>query len=161
MTSSNALNTCCKLTEFKRGRVIRLQEGGFSFRDIATVHDFWKQGSRDGTASRRPGSGRPHDTTEREDRHIQFKVVAHHTESLAEIRAAIGTTATQKTVRNRLLQGQLRIGLPVASILLTPIHCRLRHQCCQARVHWRTEWIYVVFSDDSNSALVPVIAECW
>ncbi|GBM33015.1 hypothetical protein AVEN_263504-1 [Araneus ventricosus] len=55
-----------QLTEFERGRVIGLREGGFSFRDIAerlgrnvsTVHDCWVRWSRDGTASRRPGSGR-------------------------------------------------------------------------------------------------------
>ncbi|GBM70360.1 hypothetical protein AVEN_151494-1 [Araneus ventricosus] len=54
------------LTEFERGRVVGLREGGFSFRDIAerlgrnvsTVHDRWQQWSREGTASRRPGSGR-------------------------------------------------------------------------------------------------------
>ncbi|GFW36972.1 hypothetical protein TNCV_5018701 [Trichonephila clavipes] len=34
---------------------------------------------------------------------------AHRTASAAEIQAAIATTVTQQTVRNRLLQGQLRV----------------------------------------------------
>ncbi|GFV76823.1 uncharacterized protein TNCV_4730431 [Trichonephila clavipes] len=54
-----------QLAEFERDRVIRLREGGLSFRNVTekldrnvfSVHDCWKQWSRDGTASRRPGSG--------------------------------------------------------------------------------------------------------
>ncbi|GBL79541.1 Dopamine beta-hydroxylase [Araneus ventricosus] len=104
------------LTEFERGRVIGLREGGFSFRDISErlgrnvsiVHDCWQQWSRVGTASRRPCSGRPCGITEREDRHVRYMVVAHRTVSAAKIRAAVGTTVTQRTVTNQLLQGQLR-----------------------------------------------------
>ncbi|GFV93614.1 uncharacterized protein TNCV_1989261 [Trichonephila clavipes] len=52
-------------TKFERGRVIGLREGGLSSRDIAkrlgqnvsTAYDCWEQSSRDGTASRKPGSG--------------------------------------------------------------------------------------------------------
>ncbi|GBN57469.1 hypothetical protein AVEN_214902-1 [Araneus ventricosus] len=121
-----------QLTEFERGRVIGLREGGFSFRDIAerlgrnvsTVHDCWVRWSRDGTASRRPGSGRPRGTTEREDRRIRRTAVSHRTASAAEIRAAVGTTVTQRTVRNRLLDVQLRARRPVACIPLpfeTPV----------------------------------------
>ncbi|GBL97074.1 hypothetical protein AVEN_254116-1 [Araneus ventricosus] len=102
-----------QLTEFKRGRVVGLREGGFSFRDITerlgrnvpTVHDCWQQWSREGAASRRPRSGRPRGTTEREDRRVRRMAVAHRIASAAEIRAAVGTTVTQRTVTNRLLQG--------------------------------------------------------
>ncbi|GBM97398.1 hypothetical protein AVEN_822-1 [Araneus ventricosus] len=79
--------------------------------------------------------------------------VAHRTASAAEIRAAVGTTVTQRTVTNRLLQGQLRARLSVACIPLTPNHCRLRREWCQARAHWRTEWRSVVFSDESRFCL--------
>ncbi|GBO33277.1 hypothetical protein AVEN_83751-1 [Araneus ventricosus] len=114
-----------QLTEFERGRVAGLREGGFSFRDTAerigrnvcTVHDCWHQWSKE------------------------------------EIRTAVGTTVTQRTVSNRLLQGQLRARRPVACILLTPNHCRLRLERCQARAHWRTEWRCVVFPDESRFCL--------
>ncbi|GFS84116.1 uncharacterized protein TNCV_2365051 [Trichonephila clavipes] len=62
-----------QLTEYKQSRVIALRDGGFSIRDIAerlgcnvsTLHDCWAQSSRGGTASSRPSSWRPRDTTER------------------------------------------------------------------------------------------------
>ncbi|GFT53103.1 HTH_Tnp_Tc3_2 domain-containing protein [Trichonephila clavipes] len=54
-----------------------------------------------------------------------------------EIRAAVGTTVKQRTVRNWSLRGQLRAKRPVVCISLL--------QLCQARAHWRMEWISVVF----------------
>ncbi|GBM88383.1 hypothetical protein AVEN_149440-1 [Araneus ventricosus] len=84
---------------------------------------------------------------------VRPMAVAHRTASEAEIRAAVGTTVPQRTVTNRLLQGQLRARRPVAYIPLTPNHCRLRREWCEARAHWRTEWISVVFSDESRFCL--------
>ncbi|GBM25073.1 hypothetical protein AVEN_96654-1 [Araneus ventricosus] len=141
--------------------VVGLREGGFSFRVIAerlgrnvsTVHDIWQQYSREGTASRRPGSVRSSGTTEREYRRVRRMAVAHRIASAAEIRAAVGTTVTQRTVTNQLLQGELRARRPVACIPLTPNYCRLRRQWCQTRTHWRTEWRSVVFSDESRFCL--------
>ncbi|GFT11137.1 transposable element Tcb2 transposase [Trichonephila clavipes] len=57
---------------------------------------------------------------------------------------------TLRTVRNRLLQWQLRSKCPVACILLTPCQCRLRRQRCPTRAYWKKEWRYVVFSDESR-----------
>ncbi|GFU92929.1 uncharacterized protein TNCV_2080751 [Trichonephila clavipes] len=124
-----------------------LREDRFSFRNIAerlgwsvsAVHGCWEQWLMDGTASRRSSSGRPRGPTEREDRHIWHTVEAHRTVSAAGIRAAVSTTVTQRSVRNRLLQGQLRDRHPVACILLSPSHCNLRHQRSQASAHWRRE----------------------
>ncbi|GFW31938.1 uncharacterized protein TNCV_5041071 [Trichonephila clavipes] len=95
----------------QRGRVIGLRKGGFSFHDMAerldrnvsSVHHCWEQWSRDGTASRRSGSGRPCGSTYREDHRIHGTAVAHRTTSVVQIRAAVGTTGTQRTVRNRFL----------------------------------------------------------
>ncbi|GBN75642.1 Transposable element Tc1 transposase [Araneus ventricosus] len=95
----------------------------------------------------------PRGTTEREDRRVRRMAVAHGTASGAEIRAAVGTTVTQRTVTNRLLQGQLRARRPVACIRLTPHHCRLRREWCQAGADWRAEWRSVLFSDESRFCL--------
>ncbi|GBM87708.1 hypothetical protein AVEN_57225-1 [Araneus ventricosus] len=96
---------------------------------------------------------RPRGNTEREDRGVRRMAVAHHTASESEIRAAVGTTVIQRTVTTRLFQGQLRARRLVACIPLTPNHCRLRRDWCQARAHWRTEWRFVVFSDESRFCL--------
>ncbi|GFW47124.1 HTH_Tnp_Tc3_2 domain-containing protein [Trichonephila clavipes] len=80
-----------QLTQFERGRVIELREGGFSFSDIAetlgrnvsTVRDCWEQWSRDGAASRRPSFEVSRGTTEKEDHRIRCRVVAPRTASPA------------------------------------------------------------------------------
>ncbi|GBM58368.1 hypothetical protein AVEN_185479-1 [Araneus ventricosus] len=150
-----------QLTEFERGRVVGLREGGFSFRDIAerldrnvpTVHDCWQQWSREGIASKRQGDGRPSGITAMEDRHVRRMVVAHRTACAAEIRAEVDTTVTQRTDTYRFIQGQLRTRRPVACIPLTPNHCRLQRERCQSRTHWRTECRSVVFSHESRFSL--------
>ena len=137
-----------QLNEFERGRVIGLREGGLSFRAIAerlgrnvsTVHACWRQWSREGTMSRRPGSGATRATTARDDRRIRRMAVANRTASAAEITASVGSRVTRRTVTNRCLEGQLRARRPVAFLPLTPNHCHLRLQWCQARAHWRAEW---------------------
>ncbi|GBM75879.1 Transposable element Tcb2 transposase [Araneus ventricosus] len=145
-------------TEFERGRVVGIRENGFSFRNtaerlgrnVSTVHDCWQQWSREGSASIRPGSGRPHGTTERENRRV---AVEHRTASAAEIPAAVGNTVKIRTVTNQLLQGQLRARRPVACIPLTPNHCRLRREWCRARAHWRIKRRSVVLSDERQFCL--------
>ncbi|GBM19608.1 hypothetical protein AVEN_107286-1 [Araneus ventricosus] len=122
-------------------------------RNVSIVHDCWQQRSREGPASRRPGSGLPCGTTERGDRLFRRMAVTHRTASAAETRAAVGATVTQRSATNRLLQGQLRARRRVACIPLTPNHCRLRRERCQARAHWRMEWRSVVFSDESRFCL--------
>ncbi|GFW41829.1 transposable element Tc1 transposase [Trichonephila clavipes] len=110
-----------------------LREGGFSFSDtvkrlgqnVSTVHDCWVKWSRYITGSRRPGSRWPRCPTESKDRSIQHPAVAHHTASQAKIRAALCTTVTQRTLKNRFLQRQFRARRPVACIPLTPSHCHL------------------------------------
>ncbi|GBL96936.1 hypothetical protein AVEN_182517-1 [Araneus ventricosus] len=145
------------LTEFKRGRVVGLREGGFSFRHIAE-----RLGRNVSTVQCMiVGSSGQGKVLPQEDR-VQGGHVALlrgktavfgvwlRTASAAEIRAAAGTTVTQRIATNRFLQGQLRARRPVACIQLTPNHCRLRREWCQARAHWRTEWRSVVFSDGNR-----------
>ncbi|GFT91922.1 transposable element Tc1 transposase [Trichonephila clavipes] len=94
----------------ENGESKRLGEDDFFSRDVAerlgrnvsTVLDYREQWSRDGTASRTPGSWRPRGITEKEDHRIRRTAVTHRTASAAEIRVAVGTTLTQQTNRNRL-----------------------------------------------------------
>ncbi|GFU05685.1 transposable element Tc1 transposase [Trichonephila clavipes] len=90
-------------------------------RNVSIVHDFWVQWSRDGTASRRPGSGRPRGTTEREDHRT---AVAHRTASAAEIQVAVGTTVTKELLEI----GYFKYSSEPGTKQLTPSHCRLGSQ---------------------------------
>ncbi|GFS60870.1 transposable element Tc1 transposase [Trichonephila clavipes] len=70
--------------------------------------------------------------------------------AVAEIRAAVGTTVTQRTVGNQLLQEQFQVRGAVACISLTPSRCHLRRQWSQSRAHWRKNFRSVVFPDESR-----------
>ncbi|GBN66271.1 hypothetical protein AVEN_232778-1 [Araneus ventricosus] len=118
-----------QLTEFERGRVVGLREGGlFSAilqKDLAGIYPLCMIVGRSGQGKVLPQEDRvPGGTTEREDRRVRLMAVEHRTASAAEIRAAVGTTVTQRTVTNRLFQGQLRVRRPVGipCIPLTPNH---------------------------------------
>ncbi|GFT05949.1 transposable element Tcb2 transposase [Trichonephila clavipes] len=56
-----------------------------------------------------------------------------HASYCGKNRAAVGTTTTQRTDRNRLLHGQLRARRTVVYISLTPSHCHFRCQWCQVK----------------------------
>ncbi|GFV44378.1 transposable element Tc1 transposase [Trichonephila clavipes] len=85
---------------------------------------------------------------------FSFRGIAERLErNVFAVNDCFETTVTQRTVSNRLLQGQPRARCPVACIPLTLSHCRLRRQWCQARARWRTEWRSVVFSDESRFCL--------
>ncbi|GFW79231.1 uncharacterized protein TNCV_2476381 [Trichonephila clavipes] len=87
------------------------------------------------------------------DHRIRCIAVVRHTASAAEFRAAVGTTVTQRTIRNRLLHGQNRAWNPVACIPLIPSHYHLRRLWCHARTHFRIERRSVMFSDESRFCL--------
>ncbi|GFU55403.1 transposable element Tc1 transposase [Trichonephila clavipes] len=82
-----------------------------------------------GATSSRSGSGWQRGTTERKEHRIQRTAVTH---------------------RMRLRQ---KFELQFACIPLTPNHCRLRCQWCQAKAHWRTEWRSPMFFDESKFCL--------
>ncbi|GBN35056.1 hypothetical protein AVEN_115609-1 [Araneus ventricosus] len=86
--------------------------------------------------------------------------VAHRTASAAEIRAPVGTTLTQRTVTNRLLQRQLRARRPVVSIPLTPNHvCHVSGVKLELIGGRSGDLLYFLVKD--GSALVPVMDVCW
>ncbi|GFT47382.1 uncharacterized protein TNCV_3749461 [Trichonephila clavipes] len=100
MVAKNAFKKTKKplsIAEFELSSVMGLPVGRFSPSDTAErfdwnlsiVHDCWEQWSKDGTASRRPGSGRPRGAFEREDRRIRHTAEMHKTASAEEIRAAV------------------------------------------------------------------------
>ena len=120
------------LSEFDRGRIIRMREAGMSTRAVAervgrnqsTVVRVWHHWTQDGTATRRPVTGRPRVTTEREDRRIVRMATSSRTMTATQIRSVITTSVSRRTVNNRLLQSGLCSRIPMRCLPLTPYHRR-------------------------------------
>ncbi|GFU44074.1 uncharacterized protein TNCV_4952511 [Trichonephila clavipes] len=94
-------------------------------RNVSTLYGCWEQWSMDGTASKKPGSRQPVILLRGKTTVFGVRLLRHHIVPAAEIRAAVSTTVTQRTVRHQLLQGQLRARNSVACIPLTASHCHL------------------------------------
>ncbi|GFW56372.1 transposable element Tcb2 transposase [Trichonephila clavipes] len=105
--------------------------------------------------TRRSGSGRPRQTSRREDYHIVRNARVLPTASPAAIQAqvapSLGTPVSSRTIRRRLAAGHLGSWHPLCVLPLTPTHRRLRLEWfprmrkldCSGGNH-------VVFSDESR-----------
>ncbi|GFV13608.1 transposable element Tcb2 transposase [Trichonephila clavipes] len=103
--------------------------------------------------TRRPGSGRPRQTSCRKDRHIVRNVrvqpTASSTAIQAQIAPSLGVSVSSRTIRRRLAEGHLGSRRPLRELPLTPTYRRLRLERCRARGNWTAaEWKQVVFSDE-------------
>ncbi|GFT85076.1 transposable element Tcb2 transposase [Trichonephila clavipes] len=102
--------------------------------------------------TQRPGSGRPRQTSRREDHHIVRIARVQPTASSAAIQAQVApspeASVSSRTIRRRLAEGHLGSRRPLRVLPLTPTHLRLRLEWCRARGNWTAvEWNQVVFSD--------------
>ncbi|PRD27345.1 UNVERIFIED_CONTAM: Transposable element Tcb2 transposase [Trichonephila clavipes] len=98
--------------------------------------------------ARRPGSGRPQQTSRREDRHIP---TASSAIIQAQVAPSLGASVSSRTIRRRLSERHLGSQRPLRVLRLTPTHRRLRLKWCRARGNWSAaEWNQVVFSDESG-----------
>ncbi|GFX95658.1 transposable element Tcb2 transposase [Trichonephila clavipes] len=105
--------------------------------------------------TRRPGSGRPQQTSRREDRSIVRNARLQPTASSAAIQKQVAPSlvapASSRTIRKRLAEGHLRSRRPLRVLPLTPTRRRLLLEWCCARGNWTApEWNQVVFSDKSR-----------
>ncbi|GFW89655.1 transposable element Tcb2 transposase [Trichonephila clavipes] len=75
-----------QLSQFERGRIIGMMEAGWSARRVArqlgrsdcVVRRFWDHWVREISFTRKSGSGRPRQTSRREDRHILVDGIGCH-----------------------------------------------------------------------------------
>ncbi|GFW90017.1 transposable element Tcb2 transposase [Trichonephila clavipes] len=122
-----------------------MMEAGWSARRVAhqlgrsdcDVRRCWDQWIREMSFKRRPGSGRPRQTSRREDRHIVRNSCVKPTASSAAIQAqvapSLGAPVSSRTIRRRLAEGHLGSLHPLRVLFLTPTHQRLRLEWCRAR----------------------------
>ncbi|GFU57281.1 transposable element Tcb2 transposase [Trichonephila clavipes] len=143
-----------------------MMEAGWSARRVArqlgrsdyVVRRCWDQWIREMSFTQRPGSGRPRQTSRREDHHIVRNARVQPTASSATIQAqvapSLGTPVSSRTIQRRLDEGHLGSRRPLRVLPLTPTHRRLRLEGCRAQGKWTgAEWNEVVFSDESRFIL--------
>ncbi|GFW54719.1 HTH_Tnp_Tc3_2 domain-containing protein [Trichonephila clavipes] len=90
-------------------------------------------------------TGRPRQTSRRENHHIARNARVQPTASSAAIQAQIasslGAPVSSRTIRRRLAEGHLGSRRPLRVLPLTPNHRCLRLEWCRARGNWTTaEW---------------------
>ncbi|GFV45316.1 transposable element Tcb2 transposase [Trichonephila clavipes] len=134
-----------QLLQFERGRIIGIMEAGWSARRVTrqvghsdcVVRRCWDQFIRDMSFTRRPGSGRPRQTSRREDHHIVRNARVQPTASSAAIQAqvasSLGAPVSSRTIRKCLAEGHLGSRCPLRVLPLTPTDRRLRLEWCCAR----------------------------
>ncbi|GFX09947.1 transposable element Tcb2 transposase [Trichonephila clavipes] len=138
-------------------------EAGWSARRVVrqlcrfdcVVRRCWEQWIREMSFTRRPGLGRPRQTSRQEDCHIVRNARVQPTASSATIQAQVAPSlwapVSFRTIRRRLAEGHLGSRCPLRVLTLTPTHRRLRLEWCRTRRNWTVaEWNQLVFSDESR-----------
>ncbi|GFU42499.1 transposable element Tc1 transposase [Trichonephila clavipes] len=120
-------------------------------RSKCVVRNCREQWTREGTHTRKTGSGATRKTTRREDRAASTCVP---TVTRSTIRADVGEVIVPQTISRHLAEANLKSKRPFDVLTLTPEHWQLRVQWCQARLMWNvTDWQKFVFSDESRFVL--------
>ncbi|GFV90491.1 transposable element Tcb2 transposase [Trichonephila clavipes] len=134
-----------QLSQFERGRIIGMMETGWSARRIArplgcsdcVVRRCWDQWTREMLFTRRPDSGRPRQTSRREDRHIVRNARVQPTASSpafqAHVAPSLEAPVSSQTIRRHLAEGPLGSRCRLRVLSLTPTHRHLRLEWCCAR----------------------------
>ncbi|KFM59159.1 hypothetical protein X975_17642, partial [Stegodyphus mimosarum] len=101
------------MSEFERGgHVVGLKEVGWSYRQIArhlsrsdaTIRRCWQECVNHGRTQHQEGSGRPRETTEREDQAIVRAALTAPDASLSSIVRATSASVTARTIHRRLTE---------------------------------------------------------
>ncbi|GFW52255.1 transposable element Tcb2 transposase [Trichonephila clavipes] len=154
-----------QLSQFEIRRIIGMREAGWSARQLGlsdcVLKKCWDQWIREMSFTRRPGSGRPRQTSRREDRHIVRNTREQPTASLAAIQAqvapSLGAPESSRTIRRSQAEEHLGSRRLLRVLPLTPTHRRLRLEWCRARGNWTAaEWNQVVCSNESRFNLSRV-----
>ncbi|GFW31743.1 HTH_Tnp_Tc3_2 domain-containing protein [Trichonephila clavipes] len=116
---------------------------------------------------RRPGSGRPRQTSCREERHIIRNARIQPTASSAAIQAlkapSLGAPVSSRTIRRCLVEGHWRLRCPLRVLPLTPTHRCLRLEWCHAHSNCTAEeWnrSSLATNPDSISAVIAILFVC-
>ncbi|KFM71407.1 Transposable element Tcb2 transposase, partial [Stegodyphus mimosarum] len=125
-------------------------------RSDATIRRCWQEWVNHGSTQCQEGSGRPRETTEREDRAIVRAALTAPDASLSSIVRATSASVTARTIYRWLTERGLRSRRPLRRLPLTSVQRQARFQWCRAHSHWNvTDWSRLVFSDEPPFELSP------
>lgn len=154
------------LTELHVSRAIALLEEGRTMRYVgndlgvapSVIYRLWKRYRETGEYSRRRGQGRKRKTTRLQDRYIVNCALRNRTTTARDLqntlRTATGVEISDQTVRNRLMEANLRSRRPVRAMRLTIQHRQARRRFAQNHANWQLRhWRPVLFTDESRFRL--------
>ncbi|GFX28860.1 transposable element Tcb1 transposase [Trichonephila clavipes] len=162
MTGKHARRHFSQLSEFEKSLIIGRKTAGWWTRRVAgqvdrsecAVRNCWEPWTREGTHTRKTGSGATRKATRREDRRIVRQALVDPTVTRSTIRADTGVGIVPQIISRNLAEANLKYKRPFRALSLTPEHWHLHLQWCQARSMWNvTDWQKVVFSDESRFVL--------
>ncbi|GFV32728.1 HTH_Tnp_Tc3_2 domain-containing protein [Trichonephila clavipes] len=133
-----------QLSEFERGRIIGLKEGGWTNRRIArhmgrrhaAIRRYWQEWVDNGKFQRHDRSGRPRATADLEDRLIVRSAVASLNSSLSTIRCTTRTRVSPMVILRWLIGRNLCSYRPLHHLPHAPAYCRATLQWCLAQSNW-------------------------
>ncbi|GFV61223.1 transposable element Tcb2 transposase [Trichonephila clavipes] len=135
-----------QLSQFERGRIIGMMEAGCSGRRVSrelglsdcVVRRYWDQWIREMSFTRRPGSGRPRQTSRHRKKCTRRAncFIGRHPVTGS---FSLGAPVSFRTIRRRLAEEHLGSRCPLRVLPFTPTHRRLRLECCHARGNWTVQ----------------------
>ncbi|GFV72427.1 transposable element Tc1 transposase [Trichonephila clavipes] len=120
MPGKRARRHFSQLSENERGLISRMKTAGSSTRSVAgqvnrsecAVRNCWEQWTREGTQSRKTGSGATRKTTRRGDRRIVRQTLVDPTVTRLTIRAHAGVAIVPQTISRHLAEANLKSKRP-------------------------------------------------
>ncbi|GFW66459.1 transposable element Tc1 transposase [Trichonephila clavipes] len=136
MPGKRARRYFSQLSEFERGLIIGMKIKGWSRereretrrvagqvdRSECAVTNCWEQWTREGTHSRKTGSGVTRKTTRKEDRRIVRQALLDPTVTRSTIRADVGVAIVPQTISRHLAEANLKSKHPFHALPLTSEH---------------------------------------
>ena len=125
---------------------------------VSVVGRLWQRFQATNSVRKRPRSGRPRSTTNREDRYITNMALHQRTTTARRLRdnlrTATGTRVSDQTIRNRLRANNLRCRRQAVRPPLLPRHRTARRHWCTLHLQWQhVQWGRVMVTDESRFSI--------
>lgn len=147
-------------------QAVALVEQGMTHREVATILNVprssmqyaLKRYQETGRCTRRPGSGGVRCTSARDDRFIVLEILRNRFLTAVEIRQRLqmsrNVNVSERTVRRRMEEVDLRARRPARGPQLLPQHRSARLQFAREHANWsHDQWARVLFTDECRIAL--------